>query len=542
MANDLSRYVVAGLPEKVATVASLQDVISRGERLLKGYEEAGVREQLGSAMEISGVRYCEQIGSQVESSQRSLEEAQRNYSEFAAERDKSTKLAQQLRDIANELLQGSSQANSCPLCHSEFPPGELIEHIQSGVDRELEAKAAPLLKEIRERKQKLATVRFAGRVAEWLRGFCERSEFSASEKISSILEEIAISHKSVTDATVVLERTREELSHLSDDGITAEGYEAILPQVRNALGQQDAPSAKAINDLCVELSSKREAASSKLKVLRAEIIATEEAIGKLLAGARSAGESHESIVSTTRERIATTASILERLQVFSERVAWPADSALSELRVALASVRTAAADFQATLAKERSNVKRLAAATKRKEEIDKQLAGLTPRIERLREAHDVLQKIQNEHSLNAAVEESLQQNRVAIETIFGRIHSPAEFKGLGDTITTLIRKSGGTPANLHQISTGQRAAFALSLFLAQNAQLRTAPPVILIDDPIAHIDDLNCLSFLDFLRDLVIDGNRQIVFATAHEKLAMLFERKFEFLGDNEFRRYELTR
>jgi ABC-type lipoprotein export system ATPase subunit len=77
----------------------------------------------------------------------------------------------------------------------------------------------------------------------------------------------------------------------------------------------------------------------------------------------------------------------------------------------------------------------------------------------------------------------------------------------------------------------------LSLFLAQNAQLRTAPPLILIDDPIAHVDDLNCLSFLDYLREVVIAGDRQVVFATANDKLAALFERKFDFLGDQEFRR-----
>jgi ABC-type lipoprotein export system ATPase subunit len=139
------------------------------------------------------------------------------------------------------------------------------------------------------------------------------------------------------------------------------------------------------------------------------------------------------------------------------------------------------------------------------------------------------------------MEKALQQNRTAIEGIFSRIHSPAEFSGLGDTLTTLVRKTGGT-ASLQQISTGQRAAFALSLFLAQNAQLRTAPPLILIDDPIAHVDDLNCLSFLDYLREVVITGERQVVFATANDKLAALFERKFDFLGDKEFKRHNLAR
>ena len=97
-------------------------------------------------------------------------------------------------------------------------------------------------------------------------------------------------------------------------------------------------------------------------------------------------------------------------------------------------------------------------------------------------------------------------------------------------------------AKLSEISTGQRAAFALSIFLAQNAQLTVAPPVVLIDDPIAHVDDMNSLSFLDYLRDVVLTGRRQIFFATANGKLATLFERKFDFLGAEGFRRFDLRR
>ena len=90
------------------------------------------------------------------------------------------------------------------------------------------------------------------------------------------------------------------------------------------------------------------------------------------------------------------------------------------------------------------------------------------------------------------------------------------------------------------ISTGQRAAFALAVFLSQNAQLKAGPRVILIDDPIAHVDDLNCLSFLDYLREIALTGTRQIFFATASSKIASLFERKFDFFGER-FKRFNLV-
>ena len=85
---------------------------------------------------------------------------------------------------------------------------------------------------------------------------------------------------------------------------------------------------------------------------------------------------------------------------------------------------------------------------------------------------------------------------------------------------------------LVKISTGQRSALALSIFLALNKKLKRGPNVLLFDDPVTYIDDLNILSFLDYLRELVIQENRQLYFVTANQKLGGLFQKKFAFLGD----------
>jgi recombinational DNA repair ATPase RecF len=172
----------------------------------------------------------------------------------------------------------------------------------------------------------------------------------------------------------------------------------------------------------------------------------------------------------------------------------------------------------------------------------KKLDELRPRVERLVKAQATLENLQTDHSLKGAMEDALRRNRAGVEEIFLRIHSPADFRGLGPNWTTLVRKVGGTEAVLSEISSGQRAAFALSIFLAQNDQLTVAPPVVLMDDPIAHVDDLNSLSFLDYLREIALTGRRQIFFSTANNKLAILFQRKFDFLGPEEFRRIDLTR
>ena len=58
---------------------------------------------------------------------------------------------------------------------------------------------------------------------------------------------------------------------------------------------------------------------------------------------------------------------------------------------------------------------------------------------------------------------------------------------------------------------------------------------------IAHVDDLNILSFLDILRDLVLLDDRQVFFATANARIADLFYRKFDCLG-TDFKNIPLNR
>ena len=161
------------------------------------------------------------------------------------------------------------------------------------------------------------------------------------------------------------------------------------------------------------------------------------------------------------------------------------------------SIRRVAAEFQAAAGRENQAKTIFAESTKRREQLVNQLAELSVRIEHFSKAADTLEAIRKNHSLTGAMEAALKRNRARIEAIFSRIHAPAEFSGLGNVRSTLVRKDGAAQATLSQISTGQRAAYALSIFLAQNSELRTAPPVLLIDDPIAHVDDLNALSLLD---------------------------------------------
>lgn len=149
---------------------------------------------------------------------------------------------------------------------------------------------------------------------------------------------------------------------------------------------------------------------------------------------------------------------------------------------------------------------------------------------RLSNALQALKALQLDHSRDAALESFLRSNTQSIERIFSQIHSPQELRLKDPTECRLERTETHEAVTLAEISTGQRAAFVLSVFLTLNLSLRRGPRLMLIDDPVAHIDDLNALSFLDFLADVAQSGQQQIFFATASEKLANLFEKKMAFL------------
>jgi chromosome segregation protein len=183
----------------------------------------------------------------------------------------------------------------------------------------------------------------------------------------------------------------------------------------------------------------------------------------------------------------------------------------------------------------------ISALTLRVEQLNRQLKLASEQAENYQAAKDTLELLRSECSLERATQKSLDAIGSQINEIFSRIHAPKEYEYVGRGEVLLQTSASRKKRTLEQVSTGQRAAFALSVFLAMNRSATSAPPVVLIDDPIAHIDDLNALSFLDYLRDLTVNSNRQIFFATADTRIASLFTRKFGFLGES-FRTISLER
>jgi DNA repair exonuclease SbcCD ATPase subunit len=156
--------------------------------------------------------------------------------------------------------------------------------------------------------------------------------------------------------------------------------------------------------------------------------------------------------------------------------------------------------------------------------------------DRMGKAKVALDEIVNVNNRENYLREFFADNKQSILDVFRALHLPNEFDDIrfesSDAIKLKVKNSNEF-RDLSEISTGQKSAFILSLFLTLNNNLQSGPPLIIFDDPIAYVDDINTLSFLDFLRDRAIMTNRQIFFATANSKLANLFQQKFDFLGED---------
>lgn len=174
------------------------------------------------------------------------------------------------------------------------------------------------------------------------------------------------------------------------------------------------------------------------------------------------------------------------------------------------------------------------------------IKNVEPELERISNGLKVIDDILKNYGESKVLGNFIEKNEEEIQEIFQSIHSPKEFSQIvfnqEKRSVLLKRRIDGQDVPLNKISTGQRSALALSIFLALNKKLKSGPNLILFDDPVTYTDDLNVLSFLDYLREIVIHEKRQLIFATANQKLAGLFEKKFEFLGDEEFKKFPFER
>ncbi len=219
---------------------------------------------------------------------------------------------------------------------------------------------------------------------------------------------------------------------------------------------------------------------------------------------------------------------------------------VSDMSLELQQLKLIFDNFKDSITKAKSNSQVISQCKIRIKDIEKEIAKNKPKKQRAEEGVETIKTILKTHNKENYLKKFIDENKTLVIDIFRAIHSPREFSDINFENGTfekiyLVHENSKAKVPLTQISSGQRAALAISIFLALNRKATSGPPFIIFDEPISYIDDLNILSFFDYLRDLAMYAKKQIFFSTASPKIAALFQRKFEFLKDG-FKMFELSR
>ena len=125
-------------PQRLLEEERLTAAIAKHEQMFTDISDEGMPSHLPNVETLSVEDMVKSATDDLNSKRGQVAASKRRYAEFSALRDESVSLAQRLRDVATQILGKSAEPNTCPLCHTTFPPGELSKHIHVGVDPQLE--------------------------------------------------------------------------------------------------------------------------------------------------------------------------------------------------------------------------------------------------------------------------------------------------------------------------------------------------------------------------------------------------------------------
>lgn len=141
---------------------------------------------------------------------------------------------------------------------------------------------------------------------------------------------------------------------------------------------------------------------------------------------------------------------------------------------------------------------------------------------------------------NRAIAEYIGEYGPLASIIQRRLRSVSGFEEISllpneGNIDVRVSRNGEQLRPVDFFSQSQQQILILSLFLtACTTQTWSAFAPILMDDPVAHFDDLNAYSFLDLMSGLLETGSygRQFIISTCDERLFQLARQRFQFLSD----------
>ncbi|WP_175850829.1 AAA family ATPase [Burkholderia cepacia] len=455
--------------------------------------------------------------------------------------------ARQLRAAAQASFDAGHPKDDCPICRAKYSPHELSVLVDRITDTlEQSSEFTGVIAQLAEARKNLEYLQDRVRFFQFLQRIAEAVNLAPDVVCAVIPTRLVELKAELAKADSELAEANQDWEQLANSGLTTKEYDflrsaipaiPLSPELENDAAAISEARVKLINDAAAtrELETENLKLFNSLSRQLAEISTAATVEGWKTRAQESTGM--ESLVIMQGE----IESVQNRIDALQDLVEIDSGMPLAELNMGMVgAVRIHSEAIEAVKIESMASGS-ISTLVERVKQLNEQLKRASEQAKNYQAAKGTLELLLTECSLERATQESLNAIGSQINEIFSRIHAPNEYEYVGRGEVLLQTSASREKRTLEQVSTGQRAAFALSVFLAMNRSATSAPPVILIDDPIAHIDDLNALSFLDYLRDLAVNSNRQIFFATADTRIASLFARKFGFLGES-FRTIQLVR
>ena len=530
-------YAHANFPQLVKMVSKCQDGVRTRTANLSMVSDLSDTTMLNKFLKTHVDEAISLLNAELNEHQRLRDAAQTSLQALEKTQHTMTVLRQRLLGTAKEILQQAANPDHCPLCRTEFEEGQLLARMMGDAEVGISEQASLLQTDISSASESILDVQTMLAKLHPLRAFA--GDKAPLTTVAQLLEQIAQERAEIDRDRQELDTILAQVQVLQTGGLS---FNDLSSKLLTA-GLAELPSLEDLqrikSNYMETLNASQRAEKTALHDL--EVIRQEcDALAQRLS-LEALGDVTQ-LTESVRRLISGTEAALGGRQILASILTISAEAGTEEIALKLAAIQQLLAQVATGVAQESTNDKTLNNETNNIDGLAKKIESCEVKIARAIDAERVLDMLAKQSSGGDLENQILTENAAEIARIFASIHMPNEFDiTVIDGKLVIIRRTTGAQVQLEHMSTGQRAAFALSLFLAMNSRLRSGPPVLLFDDPVAHIDDINMLSFLDHLRQLAIGGTRQIFFATADTKLAGLFRHKFRFLG-NDFKELRLSR
>lgn len=545
--DKLSQWI---LIDEVSQIIGLDDQILLNQKSLSILESIFKNEELNKGFE-SYLENDSKLFDYIDNLKSELEDQKSEFSDLGEQLDTKEKdigalssYKTNLQEFTIKTMHLVGNKEKCPVCHSTFTEKELsdlIENITKNIEgreevKELRSKIEFLEKEITLNSSELTIVEEVYILVEKL---------SFDEKNTNILikDAIELINSSYIQMKILKDETKKLIdlkNFFSSKGITEHEYKKLLDAYSNGYlnnyGEISAENLSKIkNKYILEITTQKDT----IEKFDQKIANYNKIIDDIK-------KSNEIFIEKYQELINYFLNLLQKIkQIKQEKEKLllhfiPNNFNIDNIKKEVDELTIVSSQYSETLLQFN---KSSTLETQLKQEYDLKIEEHLKNIDNKEKIEGAIALLEGLVSSETILEDFFNRNTNTILDVFMTIHAPKEFNDLKfeDSMIKLKRQSNNEWIGVNKISTGQKSALALAIFLVMNRNATRAPKYILFDDPVSNTDDINILAFFDFLRDISLSGERQIFFVTANSKVANLFRKKFDFLGE-DFRYYYLER